>query len=226
MPIATPRPLPLPDALALACSLGQRPDISAPQRLAPVEWTAEASAALRRRDRAALERLLRAELAPAIAKAVSSLGSAVTALGGGIDDDDDAWLLELVVLLDGTCLALRHAIEVVGVAERSRTPGDPAHAGRGRSEAGSGLRLAEVHGDELHVAVVRELAEALRHLAAPAHALVLAVDDDEPPGRPLALLQEPLQRAHRACAGALAHALALCDEGPLGGSGPVLVRDR
>src|SRR5690606_13547013 len=122
------RPLPLPEALAVAHSMAQRPDLEPSQRLAPDEWSSAAAAALLRRDRAGLEVLLQADLAPAVAWATALLGSAVAAAAWWPDEISEQWLIEMVARLDTTCLAVLHATEVVRVAERYEALVDPQRA--------------------------------------------------------------------------------------------------
>ena len=204
--------------------MAQRPDLKPSQRLAPDEWSSAAAAALLRRDRAGLEVLLRAELAPAVARATALLGSAVAAAAWWPDEISEQWLIEMVARLDTTCLAVLHATEVVRMAERYEALVDPQRASPTRPEPDAAMRLLEqavryLHTDQqqddTRIAVSRDLGDALRSLASPADALVKAVDA----GKLDELLTHPLQlqlfRAYAVGAAALAYELALLGEGPL-----------
>ena len=214
--------------------MAQRPDLEPSQRLAQGEWSAAAAAALLRRDQAGLETLLRAELAPAVARATALLGSAVAAAAWWPDELAEQWLIEMVARLDGTCLAVLHATEVVRMAERyeALVDPDPDRAPPTRPEPGAAVRLLEQAArylqtdqsrDDARIAVSRDLGDALRGLASPADALVKAMDA----GRLDELLTHPLQlqlfRAYAVGAAALAYELALLGEGPLADSNPTLV---
>lgn len=220
----SPTPLPLPDALALAQAMGMRPDLESSQRLAHSDWITASSAALLRRDRAGLEALLRAELAPAVAQATGLLGAAVMTASWWPDRDIEPWVVEVAQRLDAATLALHHAIEAVGVAERWEAQVDPERGGPTRPEAGASTGVIETAerylrgglGEEgARRAVHEDLARALCRLASPANALVTAVDEGRLDELLTVPLQEQLFRAYAAAGAALAYELALLGEGPL-----------
>lgn len=217
-------PLSLPDALALAQAMGTRSDLDASQRLTPSDWTTATSAALLRRDRAGLEALLRAELAPAVAQAMALLGAVVMTASWWPEHDVEPWVAELARRLDQASLALHHAIEAVGVAERWEALVDPERGAPTRPEAGSstgviGMAERYLRGglgeEETRRAVHEDLARVLCGLASPADALVTAMDAGKLDELLTYPLQEQLFRAYAAAGAALAFELALLGEGPL-----------
>lgn len=215
-------PLPLVDALAVAHAMARRPDLDGAQRLAPAEWKTAASAALLRRDHAGLETLLRVELAPAVAKATVLLAAAVKDCTWWPDEISDPWVREMVVRLDGTCLALLHATEVVRVTERWEALADPDRAAPTRPKRGTAVGVLEKAAiyhqkkkDDAHEAISRDLGDALCSLASPAAAVVKSVDAGHLDELLTGPLQEQLYRSHAAGAAALAYELALLGLGPL-----------
>ncbi|MCX4244183.1 hypothetical protein [Paraliomyxa miuraensis] len=221
-PAISPTPLPLVDSLAIAHAMGQRPDLDGAQRLTPAEWKAAASAALLRRDRAGLETLVRVELAPAIAKAIALLGATVKDCTWWPEEISDQWVRKIVVRLDGACLALLHATEVVRVTERWEALGDPERAAPTRPKRGTAVGVLEQASiyqqkewGDAHEAVSRDLGDALCSLASAAEAVVRLVDAGQLEELPTSPLQEQLYRAHAVAAAVLAYELALLGEGPL-----------
>lgn len=217
-------PLSLPDALAVAQTMGMRSDLDASQRVARGDWMKATSAALLRRDRAGLEVLLRAELAPAVAQATALLGVAVVTASWWPERDVESWVAELARRLDAACQAVHHAIEVVGVAERWELLVDPERGGPARPDAGASTAVIEtaeryfrggLGEEETRRAVHEDLARVLCGLVNPADALVKAMDAgtlDEVITHPV---QEQLFRVYAGAGAALAFELALLGEGPL-----------
>ncbi len=220
----SPTPLSLPDALALAQAMGTRSDLDASQRLTPSDWTTATSAALLRRDRAGLEALLRAELAPAVAHAVALLGVGVMTASWWPEHEVQRWVAELAGQLDRACRALQHAITAVGVAERWEALIDPERGTPTKPEAGSSTGLIEtaerylrggLGEEDARRAVHEDLARALCGLASPANALLAAMDEGKVDALITLPLQEQLFRAYAAAGAALAFELAVLGEGPL-----------
>lgn len=217
-------PLSLPDALALAQAMGKRSDLDLSQRLAPSDWTTATSAALLRRDRAGLEALLRAELAPAVAQGMALLGVAVMTASWWPEHDVERWVAELAGQLDRACQALQHAITAVGMAERWEALVDPERSAPTQPKAGSSTGLIETaerylrggRGEEgARRAVHEDLARALCGLASPADALVTAMDAGKVDELITLPLQQQLFRSYAAAGAALAFELAVLGEGPL-----------
>lgn len=214
-------PLPLPEAFAVAHAMARHPDLVASHRLSRRAWSAAATAALLRRDRAGLEILLRIELAPAIAGATAMLGWATAT--SWPDEISEQWLIEMVARLDRTCVEVLHATEVVRVAELYEALINPERAPPTRPEPEAAVRLLERAAGYLQtdqqedtvIAVFGDLSDALRDLASPADALVKAVDDDRLDKLLTHPLQRQLYRAYAVGAAVLAYDLALLGEGPL-----------
>lgn len=204
-------PISLPEALSLARDLGQRCSLAPEHRLSRDRWcdAAERACSAGRVHRCAA--LLRAELRPAVAEAVSELGSLVERVMGPPAASDPAWELAVTDGLELVALLVSHARTVVGVAGRLLAlEGQPPGAAQ-RSGSPPPLEVLSSpscvpEGVEPHAFVGAALAAALQALVESAH-VVVGPDRAPLEREAITSLVSALSRTYNALAGALLHHL-------------------